>query len=228
MKTSCFKIYLLCFFLAILIMNCEKKKDSDIVQVTDTDGNVYGTVTIGTQVWMAENLKTTQYNDGLGIPLVTDNGAWKSINTPAYCWYDNNKTNYKDTYGALYNWYAVETDKLCPEGWHVPSNDEWETLMDYLGGSGVAGGKLKEAGFEHWDAPNTDATNESAFTALPGGARQYSEGIFMEMGLTGAWWSASEVSEEIALLRAIEYDDGYTMEAAVDKRTGASVRCLKD
>jgi uncharacterized protein (TIGR02145 family) len=136
--------------------------------VTDIDGNVYNTVTIGDQVWMAENLKTTKLNDGTSISNAIDNIAWASLSTPGYCWFINNRATY-EIYGALYNWYAVYTDKLCPTGWHVPSNSEWTTLTDHLGGAEVAGGKLKESGSSHWASPNTGATNVTGFTALPGG-----------------------------------------------------------
>ena len=108
--------------------------------VVDIDGNVYHTVTIGTQVWMVENLKTTKYNDGTAIPLVTDNTAWGALTTPGYCWYNNDSATYKNTYGALYNWYAVNTGKLAPTGWHVPTDSEWTVLTTYLGGQSVAGG----------------------------------------------------------------------------------------
>src|SRR5450759_4787246 len=113
--------------------------------VKDIDGNVYKTVTIGKQVWMVENLKTTKYNDGITIPLVIDNTAWTDLITPKYSWFNNDIAN-KEVYGALYNWYTVNTNKLCPKGWHIPTDEEWTTLTTYLGGEGVAGGKLKETG----------------------------------------------------------------------------------
>ena len=124
------------------------------VVVQDIDGNNYLTVTIGTQIWMAENLRTTKYNDGTAIPLVTDNTTWANLTTPAYCWYNNDAKTNGSTYGALYNWYSVNTKKLCPTGWHVPNDTEWTTLTTYLGGTAVAGGKLKETGTAHWYSPN--------------------------------------------------------------------------
>ena len=114
--------------------------------VTDIDGNVYHTVTIGTQTWMVENLKTTKYNDGTAIPLVTDSTAWLNLTTPGYCWYNNDAATYKNTYGALYNWFTVNTSKLAPSGWHVPTDAEWTTLITYLGGETVAGGQMKSTG----------------------------------------------------------------------------------
>lgn len=153
--------------LLFLLSGCEKKKEVP-EEVLDTDGNIYHTVVIGNQVWIVENLKTTRYNDGTSIPLVTGNTEWINLTTPGYCWYDNDITN-KETYGALYNWYAVQTNKICPAGWHVPSDSEWTALTDFLGGESTAGGKLKEAGTMHWDSPNTGATDESGLTLLPGG-----------------------------------------------------------
>ena len=134
--------------------------------IADIDGNIYNTVIIGTQVWMKENLKATKLNDGTNILLETDNATWISLTDPAYCWYNNDASSYKNTYGALYNWFTVETGKLCPTGWHVPSDAEWFTLIDFLGGESVAGGKLKEIGNTHWNSPNTGATDEYGFTAI--------------------------------------------------------------
>lgn len=195
--------------------------------VTDADGNIYQTITIGTQEWLAENLKTTKYNDGTPIPLVTEDEPWSSTNTPAYCWYENDQSTYGDTYGALYNWYTVETGNLCPTGWHVPTDDEWTILTDYLGGSGVAGGKLKETGTAHWALPNTGATNETGFTALPGGYRHYS-GSFSFVGLYGDWWSSTESFASSAYHRLITYDYGGVDRFGDYSPYGYSIRCLKD
>ena len=136
--------------------------------VSDADGNFYKIVTIGTQTWMAENLKTTKYNDGTDIPYVTDYSTWLGLKTGAYCWPKNDFNN-KDIYGGLYNWYTISTGKLCPKGWHIPSYEEWTTLIDYLGGEGVAGGKMKTTGTTYWATPNRGATNLSGFSALPSG-----------------------------------------------------------
>jgi len=140
--------------------SCKKKDDNNnptttAGKVTDIDGNVYDTVKIGTQIWIIENLKTTKYNDGTSIPMVTDSAAWINLTTPGYCWHKNTSASYKNTYGALYNWYAVNTGKLAPKGWHVPSDAEWTTLITYLGGDSIAGGKMKETGMSHWFSPNT-------------------------------------------------------------------------
>jgi uncharacterized protein (TIGR02145 family) len=195
--------------------------------ITDIDVNSYITVKIGTQWWIAENLKTTKYNDGTAIPLVTDGAAWSNLNTDAYCWYNNDVSN-KTPYGALYNWYAVNTGKLCPKGWHVPSDTEWTTLTTFLGGEEIAGGKLKEIGTTHWSEPNGGATNESGFTALPGGLRDYG-GSFYNIGLEGRSWLPNEDGPMDAFLRNISYYSpqlgwGYSQ----DKRCGYSIRCIKD
>ena len=195
--------------------------------VTDTDGNVYQTVTIGTQVWMAENLKTTKYNDGSPIPLVTDSAAWVTLPTPGYCWYNNDAATYKSTYGALYNWYAVNTGKLAPTGWHVPTDAEWRTLTTFFGGESVAGGKLKEAGATHWNSPNTGATNSSGFSGLPGGSR-YFNGTFISVGNFEYWWSSSAFDATSAWFRGVYYDNATVNRYYNDCTYGFSVRCVKD
>ncbi|MEI7420602.1 MAG: FISUMP domain-containing protein [Prolixibacteraceae bacterium] len=195
--------------------------------VTDADGNVYSTVTIGTQLWMASNLKTTKYNDNSAIPLVTDNTAWANLTTPGYCWYNNDATTYKSTYGALYNWYTVNTGKLCPTGWHVPSDSEWSTLTTFLGGVTVSGGKLKETGITHWTTPNTNATNESGFTGLPGGQR-FTYGTFDQIGVIGYWWSSTESNANQSFGRYLNYGSNITVTISNNKYFGFSIRCLKD
>lgn len=194
--------------------------------VSDIDGNTYKTIQIGTQTWMAENLKTTHYNDGNEIPLVIGNLDW-NIYSPAYCWFANDEANYGNTYGALYNWYAVNTGKLCLTGWHVPTDAEWVQLIDYLGGSTVAGGKLKERGTIHWYSPNTGATNETGFTALPGGCRDISGGFFW-FGNSGSWWSDSNYD----MWHSWEWGVGNNSSSAGKgeriNQYGHSVRCIKD
>ena len=196
-------------------------------QFTDIEGNIYNSVTIGTQVWMKENLKTITFNDNYPIPNVTNNATWWGLSTPAYRWYNDNTAAYKDTYGALYNWYAVNTYKLCPVGWHVPSNAEWSTLETYLGGSNVAGGKLKETGTLHWNSPNSGATNESGFTALGSGQSGYSGG-FANMGIEGLWWSATVVDATDALFCYMRYDNTDVARFSLEKARGCSVRCVRD
>jgi len=210
--------------------------------VTDIDGNVYKTIQIGTQVWMAENLKTTRFNDGASIPNVTDDKDWFHRTLPGYCWYNNNVGN-KSTYGALYNWFTVNTGKLCPEGWHVPTDAEWHTLVLYLDPNAIidlyesmtAGNKLKEAGTPHWKSVNPGATNESGFTALPGGWRTGSQDVqtFWDIGYLGQWWSSTEYSTVTngAWMRFIM--SGNQPQPGVGRTygwewNGYSVRCVKD
>ena len=203
-------------------------KNKENETVTDIDGNVYHTVTIGTQVWMVENLKTTKYNDGTNVPNVTFNTAWNNLATPGYCWYNNNINN-KKIYGALYNWYATSTGKLAPKGWHVPSDEEWTTLVNYLGGEMVAGGKLKEVGTQHWKNPNTNATNESGFTGIASGLRDYVGTFNSEDNTYSAWWSLSSSTSVLAWYRVLSFDRGSIVRSdGAGKSAGFSVRCIKD
>lgn len=195
--------------------------------VDDIDGNVYNTVKIGTQTWMTKNLKTTKFNDGTVIPLVKDGAGWAALSTPGFCWYNNDADSYKNTYGALYNGYAVSTARLCPTDWHVPGDAEWTTLTSYLGGENIAGGKLKDAGEVFWVSPNTGATNESGYTALPGGLR-YHDGLFHDFGFSGYFWSSSEFSPARAFFRYMDYEYSTVFRFNNLKKIGFSVRCLRD
>lgn len=156
--------------------------------VTDIDENVYNTVTIGSQVWMVENFRATKYNDGIDIPFMNQNSSWAEIDSHGYCWYDNSISN-KSLYGALYNWPTVNSEKLCPTGWHIPTDAEWGTLNEYLGGEYVAAEFLKAVGF-NWTELTNKANNYSGFSALPGGASGASLGSFSGKGLEGIWWSS--------------------------------------
>jgi len=196
--------------------------------MTDYDGNIYKTITIGTHTWMAENLRTTKYRNGDLIDNVTDNAAWIALSTGAYCWNNNDVASYKAIYGALYNWYAVaDSRKIAPEGWHVPTDAEWTTLIDYFGGW-YAGGELKETGMEHWASPNTSATNGSGFTALPGGDRFYDGGTFNDVGRTGLWWSSTSFDATMAWCRKLGYYGALFVNGYYVKQYGFSVRCIKD
>jgi uncharacterized protein (TIGR02145 family) len=196
--------------------------------VNDSDGNTYNVIKIGDQVWMAENLRTTRYNDGTAIPLVTDVTAWINLTTPAYC-LSNNDIGNKPVYGALYTWYTVKTGKLCPSGWHVPTDAEWTILENHLGGITVAGGKMKETGTEHWLAPNTDANNEAGFTARPGGWRDGVTGAFTTLGVAGMWWTSQETSPDRPYWREIYYNSGIIYpKSGGDPSFGLSIRCIKD
>jgi uncharacterized protein (TIGR02145 family) len=199
----------------------------DMTTVKDIDGNVYKTVTIGTQVWMTENLKTTKLNDGTTIKLNTDVKTWETTSTPAYCWYNNDETTYKNTSGALYNWYSVNTKKLCPSGWHVPTIEEWTTLITYLGGEDIAGGKLKETGTIHWTSPNAGASNETGFTALPNGYLHHL-GTFKGHGSINYWWSSSEYDAIHAWNCNVSYNHSKVNRNNYMFQNGLSVRCLRD
>lgn len=195
--------------------------------LTDVDGNEYVIVKIGDQIWMAENLKTTRYNDGSSIPLVTDSASWGNMTTAAYCWYSNNEVYYGKTYGALYNFYTVETDKLCPTGWHVPTVDEWNELADFAGGATIAGGKLKETGTAHWISPNTGATNDFEFTALPSGKRNIA-GSFSNIGEDGFWWSSIANTSTRSFQKRTYYNAvNLGSDASGEPNSsGFSVRCI--
>ena len=200
--------------------------------ISDVDGNYYNTVAIGNQVWLAENLKTTKYNDGIGIPLVTESSAWSATTTPGYCWYNNDSVTYKNLYGALYNYQTVNPatnggKNVCPSGWHVPKDADWAILTTFLGGDSVAGGKLKEVGLMQWAGPNTGATNESKFTALPGGHR-YIDGRFLNRRYVAYWWSITDDSATNAWGIYIGHSYKYSVLTKFGKQNGCSVRCLKD
>jgi uncharacterized protein (TIGR02145 family)/uncharacterized repeat protein (TIGR02543 family) len=198
-------------------------------EIRDADGNLYSEVKIGNQVWMVENLKTTKFNDGTGIPWVTDNAAWGNLTTPGYCWYDDSII-YKTPYGALYNWYSVNSGKLAPAGWHVSTNTEWDTLITFLGGSSAASGKLKEAGFTHWHNPNTGATNSSGFTGLPGSTRDYSGTFNGAIGDWGMWWTSTEDANISTDARYNSLGATYTSVDSyhISKGEGNSIRCIRN
>lgn len=195
--------------------------------MADFEGNFYKTVPIGSQTWMAENLRSTKLNDGTAIPLVTDNNKWSNLTSPAYSYYLNDSASYKSRFGALYNWYTVETNKLCPIGWHVPSDADWTTLNTYLGVDSIAGGKLKATGTNYWYSPNTHATNSTGFNALPCGYRFYN-GSFQNFGYSGNWWTSSVYSSGSAYYRYLIYSNGKLGRNFYDKIYGFSVRCVKD
>ena len=205
--------------------------------VVDVDGNMYHTVKIGKQIWMQENLKTTKYSDGSPIPKEPNNAKWKKLTTDAYSdYYDKPKMS-KQT-GRLYNFYAATSPaKICPAGWHVPSNKEWNTLEEYLDntvdttitgnlGSDI-GGIMKDTGTAHWSAPNTGATNSSHFTALPAGYRNIG-GAYLSIGLIGVWWTSSEEDKLNASYRFLTYKNSQINRSFVAKNSGLSIRCVRD
>lgn len=206
--------------------------------VLDIDNNEYPVVLIGEQAWMAENLRTKRLNDGSGIYHVSDNEVLVTASTPNYCWYNNNETTYKNTYGALYNWYAVNTNKLCPTGWHVPSQEEWKTLEMYLGmtqeesaATGwrgtTQGGQLKETGTTLWLSPNTGAIDLFQFGALPGGYRMVN-GTFQGLTTNANFWTSTQANIPEANFRDIYYNYNTIYNGINPKYAGLSVRCIRD
>ena len=218
---------LLIILLAIALTSCEKKENLEPGKVTDYDGNTYKTITIGSQVWMAENLKVTHYRNGDAIMEFSVKFDQDSLFVGASTTYENNQ-QLGATYGRLYNWYSVaDHRKLAPVGWHIPTKKEWENLNTYLGTN--AGGKIKKAGTDHWANPNEGATNESSFTALPGG--MYHSGGFGGMGSNAFFWTSDEWSgdtmwaPEVSL---INWSTEIIMLFNQSKTAGYSVRCIKD
>jgi uncharacterized protein (TIGR02145 family) len=193
---------------------------------------VYKTIVIGSQEWMAENLNVASYADGTPLPEVTDPLEWDELTTGAWCYY-NNEANYACPYGKLYNWYAcVDARQLCPIGWHVPTDDDWLALTNYLVGVEFAGGKMKttgtvEASTGFFLSPNTDASNSSGFSAIPGGGR-YSAGIFNLIGAQACWWSSTAGSATNSWDRYLLYNFGSAYRGSGAKQFGFSVRCLRD
>ena len=195
--------------------------------VTDIDGNVYETIQIGGQLWMAENLKVTHYNNGDSISYPS-NKDFGTFYEGQYGVYNNDPSN-ADVYGNLYNWAAVVDDRgVCPDGWHIPTDAEYTVLTDYLGGESVAGGKMKEAGLEYWNSPNAGATNESGFTALPAGYRYSSNGYYYNIGNYGWFWSSSEYGSNYAWSRLLYYNYSNVGRSSSYKQYGFSIRCLGD
>lgn len=195
--------------------------------VSDIDGNEYRTVTIGSQVWMAENLRTTRYRDGSDIPQVPDPVLWAELSSGAWASYDNNALHIA-TDGMLYNGNAATDPRgLCPEGWRIPTDEDWAVLSGELGGDSEAGGKLKAVGTQRWTDPNTGATDEHGFGGHPGGYR-YKNGQFDHIGFGGYWWSATSVTDSTLAYRALHYDYADLLRNVSPVTTGYSVRCLKE
>jgi len=198
--------------------------------IKDQDSNICKTIIIGSQTWMAENLKVITYNDGIIIPNVTDGKTWDGLTTGAQCDY-NNSISYTNIYGKLYNWYAVNSNKLCPSGWHVPNDSEWVILSTAVGGGSTSGGALKETDTTHWSYPNKGATNISGFTALPGGCRgiKNHDIVFQYIGILGNWWCNNENGVSYANSRLMDNSDSSLGAASYNyKSMGSSVRCLKN
>ncbi|HOZ13547.1 MAG TPA: fibrobacter succinogenes major paralogous domain-containing protein [Tenuifilaceae bacterium] len=195
--------------------------------VTDIDGNIYNTITIGNQVWLKENLKTTKFQDGTDIANITDGTEWANMTTPAFSWY-NNDISYKNPYGALYNWYALSNNKgVCPTGWRAPSDEDWDILASFLGGSSIAGSKLKEAGTLHWNSPNLYSNNESGFTAIPTGYRDGFSGIFNSFGEEALLWSTSQPFDLWKSMVYLTNGNEELLKTTYLKPYGLSIRCIK-
>lgn len=194
--------------------------------VIDSDGNSYPVIRMGKQFWLGTNLKTTKFNDGSSIPLVTEDSKWRYLDSPSYCWLNNDENN-KEIYGALYNWYAVDTKKLCPKGWHVPSNTDWNLLTAFLGSADFAGARLKEKGGEHWKGTLMDSSDEFGFTALPAGFRN-SAGIFPSFANSyTVWWSSTKYGKD-GCNRGLYFSNNILYQSHENCRSGFSVRCIKD
>lgn len=205
---------------------------------TDVDGNTYPTVVIGNQEWMASNLKATRYNTGTPIPITEDAFTWAHLSTGSYSWYDNDIAN-KDVYGALYNWYVIQylqifgnIDDICPTNFSLPNRDTFVALVDTLGGSMVASGALKEAGTSNWDPPNTGATNQSGFTAVPAGNRDYT-GSFVGKGQSASWWTSDDSDvPDLTVASSFYLDDTSTVYSATvasaPYEDGLAIRCMRD
>lgn len=229
-----FSFYLLGLVLMLPSINAFGQSGNE--KVTDIDGNEYSTITIGTQTWMVEDLKVTKYNSGAPIQFPGNGGAsnllqgnnkeWESVLTGAYCWYNNDIAN-KTPYGGLYNWYAVDTGNLAPKGWHVPSREEWQILVDYLGGKKIAGGKLKSVGTSYWPKPNKGADNSSGFTAIPGGER-FDSGNYGSLPEWKYWWTSTKSNILQARFFAVSSITGTVFDGARSKNQGFSIRCIKD
>lgn len=226
-KTILFRVLLI----ATITYACSEENAPSIPEtVTDIDGNVYHTVIIGEQVWLKENLRVSKYNNGDLIPNVEDVGDWSSQTEGAWSYYVND-SQYDDPYGKMYNSFAVtDPRKICPDGWHVPSDEEWTELEIYIVELGEEpGGALKEAGTDHWLSPNTGATNTTGFTALPGGYRGGNgEFPIQNLGSFGLWWSSTEFDEENLWIRTMGYDWPGLGRQEGFNTAGLSCRCLMD
>ena len=209
--------------------------------VQDIDGNLYKTIQIGNQEWMAENLKTKKLNNGSDITVYENGVSWSLLNTEGVCWYENNKAIFGDMYGAYYNWYTVNTGILCPAGWHVPDEEDWKELKMALGmteeqadlafgfAGSTEGDKIKESGTFNWISESTPSTNESGFTALPGGLRSVGPADFLSEGLVANWWSSTEYFGINAWSHGVGYSDSRIYRSNMySKSYGLNVRCVKN
>lgn len=216
-------IQLIMLFISLLCISCNYKTNETPPPVLKTNNS--NTITIGTQVWMTTNLDVDHYRNGEAIPQASD--QWLNLRTGAWCYYNNDSAT-GTVYGKLYNWYAVNDPRgLAPAGWHIPSDKEWTILITYLGGESIAGGKLKEAGTIYWESPNSGATNESGFSALPGGFR-YTNGTFINLRVNGNWWTSTEGEPFYAYCRYASFESAISVRSPGYKNSAFSVRCIRN
>jgi len=219
----------------LMVIQLNSCKKEDPITVTDVDDNTYLAVPIGKQIWMAENLRTTKFNDKSGITLVTSNSTWTATTRPAYCWF-NNDTTYRDLYGGLYNYFAIENGNLCPAGWHVPTNDEFKAMEKSLGMTQEQadswgwrgtdqGKKLKNK--SGWDDEG-NGTNSSGFSALPGGYRYGLNGAFFDLGKLSYWWTSTDNNSNLGYYRRLDYNQVMVYAEGVRYQAGKYVRCVRD
>ncbi len=224
-KLTPLKTALMLLFIVVFVSGCRQAEDPEIpLNVTDVDGNVYNVVIIGKQGWMKENLKVTHYSDGTEIQNVTGTSEWAALTSGAWSEY-NNSASAGATYGKLYNGFAVETGKLCPAGWRVPTDDDWTELMDFLGGQSVAGGHIKQTGTSLWKTPNEGATNSSGFTALPAGFRGPT-GLFYQNAEVAIWWSSSSEADKLPYWITVFSNAYMARNFPVPKVNGMTIRCI--
>jgi len=245
MKEMKIKVFITILTVLILGMGCQKNNpplynelngrstaifnpDKKYGKVSDIDGNVYKTIVIGKQTWMAENLRVTHFRNGDAIPNITDNDKWSIQEVGAYCNYNNiENLDTIATYGRLYNWYAASDSRnIAPKGWRVATPEDWNILIEYLGGDALAGGKLKEAGNEHWESPN-EADNSSGFTAQPGGWRHF-ENHMQAFSLYGIWWTSGQNGPESAANLQLFSWSTNALKGFNYKLNGYSIRCIKE
>lgn len=225
---------IICSGLLTLSYSCSKEPDNPTTPsndnntsetILDVDGNIYHAIKIGNQTWLKENLKVSKFCNGDSIPLITHDSTWMQLTEGAYSYYENDSAH-QDTYGNLYNWYVMnDSCGICPTGWHVPSKTEWETLINYLGGDWVAGGPMKETGTNNWLAPNTDATNQSGFSGLPGGSWSNAYG---DIGKRAYWWTETGFSPTGAYYWSVNHNSTISSWNSTPKAYGLSIRCVKD
>lgn len=222
------KILFVCIITLVVSSYANNKPIKNSNTVTDIDGNIYKTVKIGAQIWMAENLKVTHYRNGDPIPNATENATWVDLTTGAWCNY-NNDDALGTKYGKLYNFYAIaDVRNIAPIGWHVATDAEWTELTTGLGGENVAGGKLKEAGTQNWKSPNIGATNETGFDALPSIYQFDNDGSFYLVGDCSYWWTATDNGTSEPYFRNLDPNDSHVYRESSGMAYGFSVRCVRD